>query len=491
MPDIKVTLPFDPARQSAIVGHAALNPIFAMSCHHKIDADWFNDLRLAKLWQIAQKFYQEFHRVPSPAEWEGARWLQVEDAPERRMLMTVLKEAQIKAGEIGLDVLQKEMTEWMRARLYREAVEETTKIYNNGDTEKAVSSMIEKSQELRNTSFYDDVAMSFDNPLEMLERSKGSYENALTFGLSAMDAALDYDGQPRPSLYRGDSTLLLAPSGAGKTSTMVTVASHNVAKGRHILLVTLEGRPQDIWEKIMCSFLNIDKKGLFALPGTPEGLKQLTMGAKLLSERLTFLPYNKAGSTVEDVTGTLRRRCDEWESKHHGRGYDMVVCDYPALLTTERASRGNLAKRNVDEIVYGYFVQFALEKNLHMFYAIQTNRSGSKANKEGKRVLDTEDVAESWPAICVSTNVITINRDVSAMEANRVSFGVVKSRSNSTGTVIAARSDYKRCVTHSEKLGATSYKGDSLLGAQAEKFIEARQKEISATEVREMSPVSD
>lgn len=226
--------------------------------------------------------------------------------------------------------------------------------------------------------------------------------------------------------------------------------------------MTHEGRPEDIRLKFLANLLDCEIHQLFDLYQNENKISQIEMMVKKLDKHLKYLPYNKPGMTIEEVVPIIVSNQEEWVSNHDGKGFDMLVSDYPALLTTEIAKRGNLQKRNVDQVVYNNYVQMALEYKWHSLLAIQTNREGSKINKGlsgDDRLLVMEDVKESWDPIAEASNVLTLNRGPKEIANNTIIYNVAKCRSNKTGIAIFAKSNFAHCKTHSESLGGTEYSG--------------------------------
>lgn len=258
------------------------------------------------------------------------------------------------------------------------------------------------------------------------------------------------------------------------TTSMITVANANVMELEPTLFITHEGRPSDIKEKIWCNMLDVSPQLLLGYrdqagnkqPGlyeTEEGRKRIDFHLRLMGRYLTYVPYNKAGLSVEEVASMIRRKQDERISKF-GQGYRLLVVDYPAKLTTELAAKGNMQRRSIDEHVYNYFEQLGLELGMHVLCAIQTNREGSKVNKglHGEdRLLTTEDVMESWGPMTSATNVWSINADPRAKANKRLTYYVDKSRSSETGWAIVCRTNFNHAITHSNTLGCTYYRGAS------------------------------
>lgn len=252
---------------------------------------------------------------------------------------------------------------------------------------------------------------------------------------------------------------------------MITIIRHNLMRKKSVLFITHEGRPDDIMTKVWCSMTGLTKDEIYLKYKTEEGRRILDKTLAYIKTYLTYIPMNRAGLTVEDVEIIVRKKQEE-RLAQTGKYYDMVADDYPAKLITNLARNGSLQKRNMDEYVYNQFVQLGLEYNSHQLLVIQTNREGSKINK-GKedRLLQMEDVNESFGVMQLATNVITINRDDLAEANSRMTFYLAKCRSNEKGYAVVCRSDYSRSVTHSDSYGYTSYRGCATLSDKVDDLI--------------------
>jgi hypothetical protein len=183
---------------------------------------------------------------------------------------------------------------------------------------------------------------------------------------------------------------------------------------------------------------------------------------------------NKAGLTVEEVDTFLRRKIDEKRAKT-GKGYDLLADDYPAKLYTAKAAKGHMAMRHINDIVYNYFVQWALEFKWHSLVAIQANREGARVNKKQRdgedRLLTPEDVAEAYGPIQTATNVFTINRGPDEQRKGRTVFGLGKSRSSETGFAIVCQGDWGRSISHSPRHPCTWYRGTKSMTDKLDQFL--------------------
>lgn len=480
------TLPFSDDRQEAVLGHLLDrdNPWFFLQCHGKLKPEWFFNPMVARLYRGQTWFYERYQRIPSIEDLMSIPDISREDMAERkRLAVTVMKCRQL-AGVYGLDAIVPEMTNWMHSIIYFQAVKSSATLYNAQKPEAAFDIIKNAGRQIQEMRFERDEERKFTDYQALLDAQFSEYQNALTWGLDCFDRLLTPEATSG-SLLEGDTTVVLAPVNTGKTSTLITVAVNNILRGKDILFITHEGRPSDIQMKIWCSILNVSKSGLMALYQTEEGRKKMNWALSYINKHLVYVPMNKAGLTIEEVEGLIRQRQHERMVANGGRGFHMLINDYPAKLTTREASGGRMSRRDNDDKIYGYFVQFALEYKFHCLSVIQTNREGSRVNRHEKgedRLLTMEDVMESFGPMTSATNVISINRSPLAESKGLITFYICKSRSSEKGWAVACRSNYQNSITHSNELGATWYRGTATMDDKIDSLLtEYRNKAVPET----------
>jgi hypothetical protein len=356
------------------------------------------------------------------------------------------------------------MTEWMHAVLFEKHCSNATTLFSAKRAKDAYNLLDKMIVDIKTNTFLGEDEEMFDDFVGEFAENEKEYSNALTFGLTCFDRLLTPKAS-NGSLLRGDSSVVLAPVNTGKTSSLITTLVANIKQGKDVLFITHEGRPSDIKEKIRCCMLGSKADKMYAgYRNADENLKKVFMAQMLaahalLKKHLTYIPMNRAGLTVEEVASIVRRKQEE-RIIRTGKGYDLLVDDYPAKLTSSTISASQSNKRHVDDYVYNYFVQLALEYEWHSLVAIQSNREGSKGNKwYADRLLTMEDVNESFGPMQTATNVWTINRDPTAKASNRLTYYIDKSRSSETGIAVVCKTNFAKSLTHSDEMGAVWYKG--------------------------------
>lgn len=477
-------LPFSEAKQDALLGHLIFDPKFYIQAWSQIPPPMFVNVWAVKIMEAKNAFFQKWKR--SPTELELKECFATADNGERARVYAKIAEARQRSTQYGLDLLKEELTNWIHSRIYRQHVEKSAREYNAGHFVDAYNCLRMAAKEIDQVSFGNDKSIEFGEYVQFFEEQKREVKTSLTFGSPMLDRLLYPVGEGRGGLLPGDQTVILAPTNAGKTTAMVTIARHNIFRGHPVLFVTHEGRPEDIQRKIWCATLNATTSELFALYRSEAGRKKIETYSELLKDKLVYIPLNTPGLTVEEVYSVVMRAQDKYASTHQGRGFSLVCDDYPAKLTTVLASKGNMATRSIHEYTYGYLNQMALDSKFHLLCAIQANREGNKINrKTGKedRLLIPEDVSEAFGPMQIATNVLTLNRDPEAEARNRLTFYLAKSRSSEKGFAIVCKSDYGRSITHSEFLGSTYYKGVGTMSDQVDVLLEKHLNEAVPQEL--------
>jgi hypothetical protein len=491
------TLPGNPMRQSATLGHLLSDLTFFTQAKHKIQPNWFKDKKHSKIYQFLLNMTAETGVVPRVAELKAWKEFEPLDNAERVSLSSAIDKALHDAQQIRLEMIKPDLTTWLGSKLIQEAIVVATKLWNQNKFREAAAELENATKRFREAKFEEGDAVPFLEAATWLRELEEGADDALSTGLVLLDRALldlspkqelerkeaAAKGLPMPpdpgSLKKGDSTLLMASVNSGKTSCLTTISVYNALRARSVLFLSHEGNVEDIRLNFLKCAMRKTRNEIFDLYRTKEGLERINQKTQELQANLVYLPLHRPGLTVEDVYGIICRYQED-RIAQTSKGFDLLVCDYPAKLTTQVASKGNLSVRHIDAYTYGYLTQACLTHNFHGLFAIQTNREGSRLNsgqyddKDGnRRLLQMEDASESFAPVMSATSVITLNRSPGAKLANRLTYYVAKSRSSATGTAVVAKTRFDCSVTHAEDLGAVSYVGTKTMETCIDQYLES------------------
>lgn len=469
-----IQLPFDAPKQAAFFGFLLTNEPLFQQCRHHITKTWFLDPMLGICYDNLLKFHERYDLFPkSVQEFQSSEDFLKEDQTRRNRLFTIINMAVLASQQsYHLESILPELTVWLHSRVYHETLQKSTELFNKKQVPEAWGAIKSGLKVVEEISFEKSDELSFENYDSYMDtKVNHGYDRACTFGLDIMDKLI-LPENIAGGLLPGFTTIMLAPTDVGKTTCNITTIVANLKRMRNVLFMTHEGSEEFIRTQIWCAYLGVTRQQLGILYKTPEGRQIMNNALAVISRHLTYVPINRAGLTIEDVEPVIRRKIDEKleldEQKigelPQNKGYHILVSDYPAKLSTKQASKGNMPRRQIDAHVYNYYVQLGLEYKIHCLLNIQANRTASAANRGAHgefRLLEMEDVAESFDPMQMAGIVISINKDELAAVSNRLTYKICKNKLNEKGYAIVCRSDYARGRTHGNDLGATWYRGSS------------------------------
>lgn len=482
------TLPWSEKKQKACLGHLITNESFFSQAEPRLEATWWADRQLGLIYDAIRNFHTQHDRHPTFTELLEAPDFLVQDAGGINHLRALVRECVTDQADIGLDVIREELTEWLHSRLYYQAVEKSSVAYNGRRLKDAIEIVKDAVSDIQEATFLADPGTNWTTWKGDFERQEAELQHALTTGSRVLDRILNQDAT-WGSLLRGDQTILIAPTNIGKTTCLNTIGTLNAMAGFNVLIINHEDRPDKVKKQAIaiaacCQPGNttwwtprqIHNLGLSG----PDGQKFIDSITTQLQKQLDFCPILRAGTDVEEVGAIIRQRQEQCIVRT-GRGLDMIIDDYPAKLGTQQNKQGYLQRRQSDKLVYEYFSQIALELNCHVLTAVQANREGAKSMKGGitrrgensdeRRLIVSEDVAESYEAMGTAANIISLNRDSEAQARGLTIFNVCKNRTGSTGYAVVCKSVFPT-MSHHDALGAVYYRSGKSYSAQIHDLLQ-------------------
>jgi hypothetical protein len=397
-------------------------------------------------------WHSEFGRCPTTAELKN-QFGGMTNFAEKEEIFRRIDMCLFLTQEYGLDMIKSQCTLWLQSHLIKESAENLNRHYVQGHIPRALQYVEEKFPEIVQANFEPDTRESFENTKkDIVEAYVENCANACTTGCQRFDRAILRSDNPNDGgLMVGDLTVVMAPVSKGKTSFLLTVAIQNVMRGKDVLLLVHEDI-LNIKRRIMMCALKCPANELVAKYKTEEGFGQIMEWEARLQKHLVFLPMDYPGGTyIEDVVTTVMEQQKEWKRTHGGKGFDLLVDDFPAKLLTRNRKKDEF--RNQMYFIYAQFASLAASERFHVLTAVQSNRDGAKANLSGDRALGMEDTAEAFGIPQIAHNFITINRSEVDRVEKIIRFHLAKCRGEDTGRVIICKSRFDFYQTHGDDLG--------------------------------------
>jgi hypothetical protein len=471
--DVKPQLPFEDGQQQALLGHIMTQEPFFRQTYRKVQPEWFTDAYVAKVYKFYCEFYGAYDRVPLTSK-EFKQWesFLAQDQAERNKLYSKLDLCLTQINNYGMDYLSDQLTAWQKTQIFLKDLPQIANLINSRQIAKAEQLYQNSAKELIFSKFGGNGIIKWSDYKIYRDTVETETDGAISTGLPVLDRHILPDCKDG-ALLPGDTTVVLAPVNLGKTSVLITIAKHAFVTGKSILFIVREGRETDIVTKFYRSVFGKTSGEFWPWTRTPEGEAGIAQVSKWMDDRLHVIHMPKVTLYVEDVVADIYR-LQAARRAQTGKGYDLLVMDYPGILQAQEAKGARWEFRQTQDYIYRQFVQLGLEERFHVLLAAQTNREGSKINKglAAKRLLSSEDIAESFGIVQSATNIITLNRDDKAAAGSYITFFLVKSRSSETGWAITAKSNYACAITHSEELGGVGYRGNASISDQVESLIQ-------------------
>lgn len=446
-------LPFNEAFHEAIIGHCINNSGFFLKCFSRLKPQWFSkNIMLGTIFSQLCKYYEfEDAFVTSVDEFKNLPFFLEQKLEDREKYYKLIDKCSLlSARNFDLDSIERQLTGFLRVSMFKESIEGAAQRYKAQGFDSTYSWTKKRIEEISSASFEDnEFVMSFELPSEWIVKRELRRTQAISTGNSALDAALG------GGLFKKETCAFMAPSNVGKTTSMITIARHALVRGLDVMFLIHEGDPEEIRFRILCAFMGLTQSTMFEWAKDPAKIRLINGITKYIEQHLTYIPYIKTGSMyIEDVTVLIKKMHEERKLKK-GKGYDLIIDDYPKKLKSRArsGSKENLYRAEVAE-VYDTFNHLATELDVHCFLAIQTNRAGLKQNNnrvEASLLLGMEEIDEAFGIAQNMANIITLNRSPDDKRHNIMRMNIAKSRNQETDIAVSTRTKFDCSLIFGDK----------------------------------------
>lgn len=448
--DISNKLPFDENGQMAVIGWMLKNREFCYKCKASLKDDIFISTMLGEIFLSIVDFTKNYNDVPTQENLTST--FSHKPNVEFAKYKETINDCIALSTNYKLPFLQAGITVWLQTAIFRDYTHKVAVHYKRANIPVMSSMMKSALDKISEINFMKGINYEFGDPLNDLIQAQDNKTEAITTGVKIFDNALG------GGLFRGEHTVVLAPTNVGKTTFCLNIIYHNIMNKRHCMLIVHEGVPLELMNKLRQRFMHRTSDELLDIGVTkdPESIEVLNTVEEYLKKYLVFKPILKSGGLyVEDVIDEIKTEQEKLFSKH-GKYFDLVVTDYPAKLQS-RAYNNRNDKRNILQYIYEEFHRVAMEFSCHAISPVQINREGYKANKirEPGEYLGVDNISEAFGVAQDADNAITLNRSDLDDKSETLYINIDKTRRSKHKQVLQFSTDYSRCITHDENLGCT------------------------------------
>lgn len=281
--------------------------------------------------------------------------------------------------ETDYDWLIENTEKYCQDRAIYNAIMESIQIID-GKTDKDKGALPDLLSEALGVSFDSNIGHDF------LEDYEGRYDfyhktvERLPFDIDYLNK-ITRGGIPRKTL-----NVILAGTGVGKTLMMCHFAAANLMAGKNVLYITLEMAEERISERIDANLMSVPLNDLETYPRETYETKIQRISQKT-SGKLIVKEY----PTASVGAGHFRHLLNELKLKKKFTP-DIIYIDYLNLCTSSRIRGGaNVNSYTLVKAIAEELRGLAVENNLPIFTATQTNRTGFSSTDVG-----LEDTSESF-----------------------------------------------------------------------------------------------
>lgn len=373
------------------------------------------------------------------------------DSPIGRLLISTLSNMKSLFITSNEDFVINELERFLKARHIQKSIEEATLKLSQGDLDGAEESMkaTVSSESMSPGILFNDVS-------ESLSFLKEKEEDFFYTGIQHLD-----DEGITP--HRKQLFLIMAPTGRGKTWSLVHFGKMGIMYGKKVLHITLEMDESEIAQRYAQSFFSIVSNHTvgvhlvgkthsvaipkFVLDGNGEFMDvssdrydRLVVSADNESEirkkmerlktraPLRIKEFPSGSLTVQQLSSYL----DFLENTQSFKP-DVLLLDYPDIM----GRPGRDEKRSEIGDLYVQLRGIASKRNIYLITATQSNREGMKGSLV-KGIHSAEDISK----IATSDYVITLNQTDNEKSIGLCRIYIDKARYSKSGFQIIITQNY-------------------------------------------------
>lgn len=364
--------------EHTILNNLLTNEPYIRSVLPYLKEEYFSNRAQKTLLKLITKYFENYNSQPSltalsiEAESES---LSESDFRELQSMLTGLDGVMTE----DLDWLMNTTEKWCQDKAVYNAIMESIQIID-GKTDKDKGALPDILSEALGVSFDTNIGHNFLDDAESRYEFYHEKVERLEFDLDFFNR-ITRGGIPKKTL-----NIILAGTGVGKTLMMCHFAGSYMMQGKNVLYITMEMAEERIAERIDANLLNVTLDNLEQLPKESydkkvDRLRTKTQGQLVVKEYPT--------SSVH--SGHFRHLLQELKMKKKFVP-DVVFVDYLNICASSRMRMGGSVNsyayiKAIAEELRG----LAVENNIPIFSATQTNRTGYTSSDVG-----LEDTSESF-----------------------------------------------------------------------------------------------
>ncbi|MDY7537635.1 DnaB-like helicase C-terminal domain-containing protein [Undibacterium sp. RTI2.1] len=397
---------FDADFQLKVATHTLRDLNFMRKAGHLIKPEYFEDVGVQAMVNMALRFYQKWGTVPQTAI--AGKQLLSEDltakvirADVKPLALSAFKSVFGASADLSNgDWVAAQVAEFARHQAVSQAIYQSVNLLEKKSFTK-IEQLIKMATEVGvnvDSNEYDYFEKIEERTRKRIDKAAGILPpSGITTGQNMIDNLLYHRGWGRKEL-----SIILGGAKSGKTTALINFAKAAALSGFNVLYATLEVASEILSERLDATITDIAIKDL--------GLKMHEVRSKVeaaVARSGKFKVHEYPSGTF--TPNQLRQLIERYKSPalmpdgstRDPIKFDLVVVDYADIMAPNFRSTDTIEN---SKNVYLDLRAIAFDENVAMLSATQGNREGAKAT-----VLNATHVADDYNKVRTVDIMISIN----------------------------------------------------------------------------------
>lgn len=330
------------------------------------------------IFQEISKFINKYNNIPT----KSILSIEVEnrnDITEQNFKDIISIVNELEYIDVNNDWLIDATEKWCKEKAVYIALMESIRIVDGKDKNRKEDSIPTILSNALSVSFNDNIGHDYIDDADDRYEFYHKKEEKIPFGLNLFDKIT------KGGLSNKTLNIALAGTGVGKSLFMCHYASSSILSGKNVLYITLEMSEERIAERIDANLLNIDIQKLSDIPkpiytNRIQNISNKSIGKLIIKE------YPTASAHV----GHFKSLLNELELKKSFIP-DIIFIDYLNICASSRYRENIVNSYTYVKAIAEELRGLAVEKNVPVFSATQTTRSGFSSSD-----IEITDTSESF-----------------------------------------------------------------------------------------------
>lgn len=409
--------------ETIVLKHLLVNGEYFNKVLPILDKEYFQDIGNSKTFDLIQQYYIEYKEIPNVTSLVGL----VKNVPNKEIRDEIVKSLRAVSSVEKIDNIEylcNESVKFVRDALYMEALQTGSDglMKKDDDLKLKAQEILDKRAKV---SIDTDLGLDFDDIQIMIDY----YSERLAGIKTDLKSLNDRLG---PGFLPGTLSVILSPSGIGKSLMMTHIISNLIKDGKKVLLVSLEMADKEIMKRIHANAMNLPINSLIDLSKTNEELKELSRPAltkEMILERYNSLNDGSLGKLyVKDYpagsfSSLMLENLVNQYSLEKDVNFDIVFIDYIGIMKSDRIS--------LNSGLYSYVKSIAEEVrasakrlDLPIISASQLNRGATNNTEDA----DNANVSDSLGTVMTADFMLFLLQNEEMKEREEIIFKITKNR---------------------------------------------------------------